>query len=113
MEQYPQRLESSRFLSNKPQKRVFKSYDIKKGLHGSKIYGKIQDAFLCGSSSVVERQLPKLNVAGSNPVSRSKIEIRVNTENLSIHADFLYFLAILIILPVEHKMKSAMFCIAL
>jgi hypothetical protein len=27
----------------------------------------------CGSSSVVERQLPKLNVAGSNPVSRSKI----------------------------------------
>ena len=25
----------------------------------------------CGSSSVVERQLPKLNVAGSNPVSRS------------------------------------------
>ena len=26
----------------------------------------------CGSSSEVERQLPKLNVAGSNPVSRSK-----------------------------------------
>jgi hypothetical protein len=25
-----------------------------------------------GSSSVVERQLPKLNVAGSNPVSRSR-----------------------------------------
>jgi hypothetical protein len=25
-----------------------------------------------GSSSVVERQLPKLNVAGSIPVSRSK-----------------------------------------
>ena len=29
----------------------------------------------CGSSSVVERQLPKLNVAGSNPVSRSKAKI--------------------------------------
>ena len=27
--------------------------------------------FQCGSSSVVERQLPKLNVAGSIPVSRS------------------------------------------
>jgi hypothetical protein len=27
---------------------------------------------LGGSSSVVERQLPKLNVAGSIPVSRSK-----------------------------------------
>ena len=26
---------------------------------------------LCGSSSMVERQLPKLNVAGSSPVSRS------------------------------------------
>jgi hypothetical protein len=26
---------------------------------------------LCGSSSVAERQLPKLNVAGSIPVSRS------------------------------------------
>lgn len=28
---------------------------------------------MSGSSSVVERQLPKLNVAGSIPVSRSKI----------------------------------------
>ena len=27
-----------------------------------------------GSSSVVERQLPKLNVAGSNPVSRSILQ---------------------------------------
>lgn len=30
------------------------------------------NSYLRGSSSVVERQLPKLNVAGSNPVSRSK-----------------------------------------
>ena len=28
-----------------------------------------------GSSSEVERQLPKLNVAGSNPVSRSSLKI--------------------------------------
>lgn len=28
--------------------------------------------FIRGNSSVVERQLPKLNVAGSNPVSRSR-----------------------------------------
>ena len=28
---------------------------------------------LCGSNSVVECQLPKLDVAGSSPVSRSKI----------------------------------------
>jgi hypothetical protein len=27
----------------------------------------------CGSNSVVECQLPKLNVAGSNPVSRSTL----------------------------------------
>ena len=31
------------------------------------------DKKIRGSSSVVERQLPKLNVAGSNPVSRSMI----------------------------------------
>jgi hypothetical protein len=36
----------------------------------------------CGSSSVVERQLPKLNVAGSNPVSRSKTIVRMSTEYL-------------------------------
>jgi hypothetical protein len=33
-----------------------------------------------GSSSVAERQLPKLNVAGSIPVSRSKIFSRDDAE---------------------------------
>ena len=36
----------------------------------------------CGSSSVAEHQLPKLRVAGSTPVSRSKI-IRESDENLA------------------------------
>ena len=33
------------------------------------------EPFPSGSSSVVERQLPKLNVAGSIPVSRSIVSI--------------------------------------
>jgi hypothetical protein len=31
---------------------------------------------VCGNSSAVERQPSKLGVAGSNPVSRSRIEVR-------------------------------------
>ena len=33
-------------------------------------------ASMGGSSSVVERQLPKLNVAGSIPVSRSNVPVK-------------------------------------
>ena len=33
---------------------------------------KIKAVLLCGSGSVVERHLAKVNVAGSNPVFRSK-----------------------------------------
>ena len=32
---------------------------------------------LCGSGSVVERHLAKVNVAGSNPVFRSKVEVNL------------------------------------
>ena len=35
---------------------------------------------MCGSSSMVERQLPKLNVAGSSPVFRSKKKPPVETQ---------------------------------
>ncbi len=41
---------------------------------------------VCGRSSVVERQLPKLNVAGSNPVARS-----IFYKNQSVAIVFLYF----------------------
>jgi hypothetical protein len=34
------------------------------------------EAAFCGNSSAVERQPSKLGVAGSNPVSRSMIEVR-------------------------------------
>ena len=41
----------------------------------------------CGCSSVVERQLPKLNVVGSTPITRSKLVnsswLTVNSERLS------------------------------
>ena len=36
----------------------------------------IHGAEHCGNSSAVERQPSKLGVAGSNPVSRSRIEVR-------------------------------------
>ncbi len=49
-----------------------KEINGKKDLRGTGFYGKIKSVLSCGSSSVVERQLPKLNVAGSNPVSRSR-----------------------------------------
>ena len=39
-----------------------------------------------GSSSVVERQLPKLNVAGSIPVSRSNKNKRLTARNQLIAA---------------------------
>ena len=42
------------------------------------------DKKIRGSSSVVERQLPKLNVAGSNPVSRSTKRL----EKVSVTATF-------------------------
>ncbi len=35
-----------------------------------------KDGDVCGNSSAVERQPSKLGVAGSNPVSRSRIEAR-------------------------------------
>ena len=38
---------------------------------------------ICGSSSVVEHQLPKLRVAGSTPVSRS-MKMRELDENLAL-----------------------------
>ena len=41
---------------------------------------------LCGHGSVVERLLPKQNVAGSNPAARSKRKASKNTlEALSLH----------------------------
>ena len=38
--------------------------------------GTVMDGRVCGNSSAVERQPSKLGVAGSNPVSRSRIEAR-------------------------------------
>jgi hypothetical protein len=45
-----------------------------------------------GSSSVAERQLPKLNVAGSIPVSRSiKSTVYAETTNSLLHSCSVYF----------------------
>ena len=48
------------------------------------------DKKIRGSSSVVERQLPKLNVAGSNPVSRSKEKTRKSGLNARFFGLFLF-----------------------
>lgn len=46
---------------------------------------------LCGSSSAVERRLPKPKVAGSNPVSRSKLSLDISR----VQALLLFFRKIL------------------
>ncbi len=38
-----------------------------------------------GCNSVVECQLPKLNVAGSNPVTRFGLEVWLNQSNTKTH----------------------------
>ena len=40
----------------------------------------------CGSNSVVECQLPKLDVAGSSPVSRS-----INPVRIAVHPGWIFF----------------------
>jgi hypothetical protein len=40
----------------------------------------------CGSNSVVECQLPKLDVAGSTPVSRSKINNLEASQKQTLHS---------------------------
>ena len=62
-----------RFKAEKPWRftRANRSRDaIRDAISGAKIL-----IIKGGSSSVVERQLPKLNVAGSIPASRSKINL--------------------------------------